>query len=70
MIGAQETHMYEPVFGLEIHTQILTKTKHFYSCSTQYGNLLNTLTCPSLSDYFKKAILATKKSKHKSNLLL
>ncbi len=29
---------YEPVIGLEIHAQLLTKTKLFCGCSTQYGN--------------------------------
>lgn len=37
---------YEPVIGLEIHAQLLTKTKLFCGCSTQYGNPPNSLTCP------------------------
>lgn len=37
---------YEPVIGLEIHAQLLTKSKLFCGCSTQYGNPPNTLTCP------------------------
>jgi len=38
--------MYEPVIGLEIHAQLLTKTKLFCGCSTAYGNPPNSLTCP------------------------
>jgi len=38
--------MYEPVIGLEIHAQLLTRTKLFCGCSTEYGNPPNSLTCP------------------------
>src|SRR6266542_693649 len=37
---------YEPVMGLEVHVQLLTKTKIFCSCSTQFGNPPNTNVCP------------------------
>ena len=37
---------YEPVIGLEVHVQLLTKTKIFCGCSTQFGNLPNTNVCP------------------------
>ncbi len=37
---------YEIVIGLEIHAQLLTKSKLFCSCSTAYGQPPNTLTCP------------------------
>ena len=37
---------YEPVIGLEVHTQLLTKTKLFCACSTQFGATPNTNTCP------------------------
>lgn len=30
--------IYEPVIGLEIHAQLLTKTKLFCCYSTQYRN--------------------------------
>ena len=37
---------YEPVIGLEVHVQLLTKTKIFCGCSTQFGNPPNTNVCP------------------------
>jgi len=37
---------YEPVIGLEVHVQLLTATKIFCSCSTQFGNPPNTNVCP------------------------
>src|ERR1700729_441032 len=37
---------YEPVIGLEVHVQLKTKTKAFCACSTQFGNLPNSNTCP------------------------
>src|SRR5262252_3171493 len=37
---------YEVVIGLEVHVQLLTKTKIFCSCSTQFGDPPNTNTCP------------------------
>ncbi|MGV8075632.1 MAG: Asp-tRNA(Asn)/Glu-tRNA(Gln) amidotransferase subunit GatB [Syntrophobacteraceae bacterium] len=37
---------YEPVIGLEIHAQLLTKSKIFCSCSTIFGASPNTHTCP------------------------
>ncbi len=41
MSGAWET-----VIGLEVHAQLLTKTKAFCSCSAAYGAPPNTNTCP------------------------
>lgn len=38
--------IFEPVIGLEIHAQLLTKTKLFCGCSTRYGSHPNSLTCP------------------------
>jgi aspartyl-tRNA(Asn)/glutamyl-tRNA(Gln) amidotransferase subunit B len=37
---------YEPVIGLEVHVQLLTQSKIFCSCSTQFGNPPNTNVCP------------------------
>jgi len=37
---------YEPVIGLEVHAQLLTKTKLFCSCSTKFGNNPNINVCP------------------------
>jgi len=37
---------YESVIGLEIHAQLLTKTKIFCGCSTEFGAPPNTHTCP------------------------
>ncbi|MBU0477370.1 Asp-tRNA(Asn)/Glu-tRNA(Gln) amidotransferase subunit GatB [bacterium] len=37
---------YEPVIGLEVHVQLLTKTKIFCGCSTNFGASPNTQTCP------------------------
>jgi len=38
--------LYEPVIGLEVHVHLKTKTKAFCGCSTEYGSLPNTQTCP------------------------
>jgi aspartyl-tRNA(Asn)/glutamyl-tRNA(Gln) amidotransferase subunit B len=40
------TMNFEPVIGLEVHAQLLTRTKAFCSCSTAYGSMPNTQTCP------------------------
>src|SRR5512136_2329600 len=37
---------YEPVIGLEVHAQLLTRSKIFCSCSTQFGASPNSHTCP------------------------
>ena len=37
---------FEPVIGLEVHAQLLTRSKLFCSCSTQFGAPPNTNTCP------------------------
>jgi aspartyl-tRNA(Asn)/glutamyl-tRNA(Gln) amidotransferase subunit B len=38
---------YQPVIGLEVHVQLLTRTKAFCSCVNQYGGEPNTHTCPT-----------------------
>lgn len=37
---------YEAVIGLEVHAQLLTESKIFCSCSTQFGAEPNTQVCP------------------------
>ena len=37
---------YEPVIGLEVHAQLLTRSKIFCGCSTAFGEEPNTLICP------------------------
>jgi aspartyl-tRNA(Asn)/glutamyl-tRNA(Gln) amidotransferase subunit B len=37
---------YEAVIGLEVHAQLLTRTKAFCGCSTAYGAPINTHVCP------------------------
>ncbi len=37
---------YEAVIGLEVHVQLLTKTKIFCGCSTRFGDAPNTNVCP------------------------
>ncbi len=37
---------YEVVIGLEVHAQLLTRTKIFCPCSTAFGGEPNTRTCP------------------------
>jgi aspartyl-tRNA(Asn)/glutamyl-tRNA(Gln) amidotransferase subunit B len=37
---------YEAVIGLEIHAQLLTETKIFCGCSTEFGAPPNTQVCP------------------------
>jgi aspartyl-tRNA(Asn)/glutamyl-tRNA(Gln) amidotransferase subunit B len=40
------TSRYEPVIGLEVHAQLLTRTKIFCGCSTAFGAPPNTHVCP------------------------
>src|ERR1700747_2007104 len=37
---------YEPVIGLEVHVQLLSKSKIFCGCSTRFGDPPNTNVCP------------------------
>jgi aspartyl-tRNA(Asn)/glutamyl-tRNA(Gln) amidotransferase subunit B len=37
---------YEPVIGLEVHAQLLTRTKLFCGCRTSFGDPPNTHVCP------------------------
>src|ERR1051325_3596767 len=38
---------YEPVIGLEVHVQLLTRSKIFCGCSTRFGDPPNTNVCPT-----------------------
>lgn len=38
--------MFEVVIGLEVHTQLNTKSKIFCSCATSFGEAVNTNVCP------------------------
>lgn len=37
---------YEPVIGLEVHAQLLTRSKIFCGCSTSFGEEPNSQACP------------------------
>ena len=37
---------YEPVIGLEVHSQLLTQSKIFCGCSTRFGDPPNSNVCP------------------------
>ena len=37
---------YEPVVGLEVHVQLLTRSKLFCACANRFGAPPNTLVCP------------------------
>src|SRR4030043_233734 len=37
---------YEAVIGLEVHAQLLTRSKIFCNCSTEFGAPPNTHVCP------------------------
>ena len=39
---------YEVVIGLEVHSELSTKTKIFCSCPTEFGGDPNTHTCQNL----------------------
>src|SRR5262247_3000826 len=45
-VSAAVREQYEPVIGLEVHVQLLTQTKIFCGCSTQFGAPANTNVCP------------------------
>lgn len=46
MITPEILSKYEPVIGLEVHAQMLTKSKAFCTCTTAFGAPPNTNVCP------------------------
>ncbi len=46
MIGTTVRSDWEMVVGLEVHVQLLTRTKAFCNCSTEFGAAPNVNTCP------------------------
>jgi aspartyl-tRNA(Asn)/glutamyl-tRNA(Gln) amidotransferase subunit B len=45
-LSPQVLAKYEPVIGLEVHVQLLTRTKAFCGCRNQFGSAPNTNICP------------------------
>src|SRR5712692_2705301 len=45
-VASQIRTQYESVIGLEVHVQLLTKSKIFCPCSTRFGDPPNSNTCP------------------------
>ena len=37
---------FESVIGLEVHAELLTKTKIYCGCTTEFGGKSNTHVCP------------------------
>jgi aspartyl-tRNA(Asn)/glutamyl-tRNA(Gln) amidotransferase subunit B len=46
MLSPELLAKYEVVVGLEVHAQLLTKTKIFCSCANRFGDAPNTNVCP------------------------
>ena len=48
IVHPRRSHLmkYEPIIGLEVHAQLLTQSKIFCGCSTQFGREPNQNTCP------------------------
>src|ERR1700680_3785917 len=43
---SEMNELYTIIIGLEVHVQLLTRTKLFCGCSTRFGAPPNTQTCP------------------------
>jgi aspartyl-tRNA(Asn)/glutamyl-tRNA(Gln) amidotransferase subunit B len=50
-MGSPEISAYEPVIGLEVHVQLLTRSKMFCRCPNRFGAEPNTLICPICLGY-------------------
>jgi len=46
ILSMETNNKYEAVIGLEVHAQLLTRSKVFCGCSTEFGNPPNTNVCP------------------------
>ena len=46
MLGEKKPVHYDVVIGLEVHAQLLTRSKIFCGCSTAFGAAPNTQICP------------------------
>ena len=46
LLSPDVMNKYQPVIGLEVHVQLLTRTKAFCGCINQYGGDPNTHCCP------------------------
>src|SRR5436190_2128308 len=44
--GAKALQQWEPVIGIEVHAQLLTRSKIFCACPTAFGTPPNTQVCP------------------------
>lgn len=44
--GEQVNTQYEPVIGMEVHAELLTKSKMFCGCEVAFGGEPNTRVCP------------------------
>src|ERR1700704_2586177 len=45
-IAPEGLSKYEPVIGLEVHVQLLTKSKIFCGCANRFGDAPNSNVCP------------------------
>ena len=61
--------MFEVVIGLEVHTQLNTKTKLFCSCPTSFNHKQNTNTCPTCLALPGALPVLNKEVLHKSIML-
>ena len=53
---------WEIVMGLEVHTELATKTKIFCGCSTEFGGEPNTHVCGNLLRHARNTSASQQKS--------